>query len=82
MYMKMKLNVKYCLSKNYPGFCIIHISLKSSKAWEFETPKMWTFYIFERLKANVYEPNIGLIRLMLIMQNSEYLHVIAVKFFQ
>ena len=29
-------------------------------------------YIFESLKTHTYEPNIILIRLMLIMQNPEY----------
>ena len=45
--------------------------MKSSKAWTFERPKMWTFYIFESLKAHIYETNISLIRLMLIMQNPD-----------
>ena len=43
------------------------------KLWTGERPKMWTFYIFEPLKAHTYEPNISLIRLMLIMQNPKYL---------
>ena len=45
--------------------------MKGSKVWTFERLKMWTFYIFEHLMAHTYEPNISLIRLMLIMQNPE-----------
>ena len=58
------------------GFCIIKITLiklmLDSKVWTFERPNAWTFYIFEPLKANTYEPNISLIRLILIMQNPDY----------
>ena len=38
-----------------------------------ERPKMGTFYIFEPLKVHTSEVNISLIRLILIMQNPEYL---------
>ena len=44
-----------------------------SKVWPVERPNMWTFYIFEPLKTDTYEPNISLIRLILIMQNPEYI---------
>ena len=46
--------------------------MKGSKGWTLERPKVWTFYIFEPLKAHTYEPNISLIRLILIMQNPEW----------
>ena len=42
-----------------------------SKVYSVEKPKWLTFYIFESLKAHTYEPNISLIRLILIMQNLE-----------
>ena len=37
-----------------------------AKVWTFERSKMWTFYIFELLKAHTNEPNISLIRFFLI----------------
>ena len=45
--------------------------MKSLKMWTFGRPQMWTFYIFEPLKTHSYEPDISLIRLMLIMQNPD-----------
>ena len=42
-----------------------------SKVWTVGRPKMWTFYIFEPLKAYTNGLNISLIRLILIMQNPD-----------
>ena len=49
-----------------------------SKVWAVERPKMGSFYIFEPLKVHTYEPNINLIRLMLVMQNPEFLFLATV----
>ena len=43
-----------------------------STVWNVNRLTMRTSYIFEALKARIYEPNISLIRLMLILQNREY----------
>ena len=46
--------------------------MKSSQVWTFYRPKMWTIHIFEPLKAHIYEPDISLIWMRLIMQKPEY----------
>ena len=70
-------NVIFNLSEfiSQSGFSIIKINLVrlmlGSEVWTVERPRMWTFKIFEPLKAHTCLPNISLIRLMLIMQNPE-----------
>ena len=59
------------------GFCIIKISLiklmLGSQVWIVEKPTMCTFHVYETLKIHTYEQNISLIRLILVMQNPDYL---------
>ena len=43
--------------------------MSDSKVWTVERSIIRTFYIFEPVRVHIYEPNINLIRLILMMQN-------------